>query len=206
MSPVTHFLSSWLVAQGAGGEAESRRDRALVTLAGISPDADGFGFFVEALTKGTRYELLWFSEYHHVLGHNIGFCLLVTAIAFAAAKRRVRTALVAFAVFHLHLFCDIVGARGPDGHHWPIPYLLPFSDAWQLAWSHQWALNAWPNMVITVCALAATFYLARRRGFSPLEMVSKRADAGFLAALRRRFPIEEEPERGPSDGGGEAAE
>ncbi len=199
MSPVTHFLSSWLVAQGAGGEAESRRDRALVTLAGISPDADGFGFFVEALTKGTRHELLWFSEYHHVLGHNIGFCLLVAAIAFAAAKRRVRTALLALTVFHLHLFCDIIGARGPDGHQWPIPYLSPFSDTWQLTWSRQWALDAWPNFLVTGLALLATFYLARRRGFSPLELVSKRAEAGFVAALRKRFPID----RGQ---GGDAAE
>ena len=189
MSPVTHFLSSWLVAQGAGGEPEARRDRALVTLAGVSPDADGFGFFVEALTKGTEHELLWFSEYHHVLGHNIGFCLLVTGAAFALAKRRVRTAVLAFAAFHLHLFCDIIGARGPDGHQWPIPYLAPFSDAWQVVWSGQWALDAWPNFLVTGLALAAAFYLARRRGFSPLEMISRRADAGFVAALRRRFPL-----------------
>ncbi len=206
MSPVTHLLSSWLVAQGAGGEAESRRDRALVTLAGISPDADGFGFFVEALTKGTRYELLWFSDYHHVLGHNIGFCLLVTGVAFAAAKRRVRTAALALAVFHLHLFCDIVGARGPDGHQWPIPYLSPFSDAWQLTWSRQWALDAWPNFLVTGLALLATFYLAWRRGFSPLEIVSRRADAGLVAALRRRVPIEQEPRQGACEGRGGSAE
>ena len=187
MSPVTHLLSSWLVANAASGDKDSRRDRAAVTLAGVAPDADGLGFFVEALTKGTERELLWFSDYHHVLGHNIGFCLLVTALALAVAKRRVRTALLVLASFHLHLLCDIVGARGPDGHQWPVPYLLPFSDAWRIVWSGQWALNAWPNWVITMCALTATLYFARRRGFSPLEVVSKRADAGFVAALRNRF-------------------
>ncbi len=188
MSPVTHYLSSWLVANAAASEPGSRRDRVLVTVAGIIPDADGFGFPVEALTKGTEHELLWFSDYHHVLGHNIGFCLLVTAVAFIAAKRRVKTALVAFGAFHLHLLCDVIGARGPDGYQWPVPYLEPFSDAWQLVWSGQWALNAWPNVLVTALALGTTFYLAWRRGFSPIEMISRRADAGFVAALRRRIP------------------
>jgi hypothetical protein len=31
-----------------------------------------------------------------------------------------------------------------------------------------------------------TFYLAWERGYSPLEMISKRADVAFVAALRQR--------------------
>ena len=36
--------------------------------------------------------------------------------------------------------------------------------------------------------IAATLWLAWLRGFSPLEMVSEKADAIFIAALRQRFP------------------
>jgi len=58
----------------------------------------------------------------------------------------------------------------------------------QITWSGQWQLNAWPNFLITGTALALTFYLAWRRGFSPLEIVSKRADDAFIGALRNRIP------------------
>ena len=64
----------------------------------------------------------------------------------------------------------------------------PCSQRWQLVWNGQWALNAWPNFVITGVALIITFYLAWLRGYSPLEMISVRADTAFVAALRGRFP------------------
>ena len=83
-----------------------------------------------------------------------------------------------------------------------MPYLAPFSDAWQLVWSGQWALNAWPNFAITIGALAATLYLAWRRGFSPLEILSRRADAGLVTAIRRRFPPANKADgTGVSEGG-----
>ena len=184
MSPATHFLLGWMVANT--GKLE-RRDRAVVTLAGVAPDFDAFGVVPEILTRGTSHPLPWFSEYHHILGHNIAAALVVGMIAWAVAKRRWRTALLALFSFHLHLFCDIIGAKGPDGYGWPVPYLLPFSDKWQLVWSHQWALNGWQNFLITGVCLAVTLYLAWLRGYSPLEMLSTRADAAFVTALRQRF-------------------
>ncbi len=91
--------------------------------------------------------------------------------------------------FHLHLLCDIVGARGPDGYQWPIPYLLPFSNAWQIVWQYQWAINAWPNFVITLLALGTTFYYAVRKGYSILDLVSTRLDQIFVRTLQNRFQI-----------------
>jgi hypothetical protein len=183
MHPVTHLLVGWMVANST---ELNRRERAAVALAGVIPDLDGLGAPVEALTKDWEKPLLWFSDYHHLL-HNITFAVAVVAVSFAVATRRWKTAALAFLSFHLHLLGDLVGARGPDGHQWPLPYLLPFSDAWQLTWSGQWALNAWPNFALTGILLAMTFYLAWRRGFSPLEIVSTRADRAFVEALRRRF-------------------
>ena len=186
MSPVTHFLAGWLVANSAN---LNRRERAAVTLAGVIPDVDGLGLIAEIVTRNSSHPLNWWSDYHHVLGHNIGFCLLVTAMGFAMATRRWLTAVLVGLSFHLHLLGDLVGARGPDGHQWPIPYLQPFSGAWQWTWSGQWALNGWPNFVITIAALSVTFYWAWKRGYSPLEMISSRVEQVFVTALRKRFPI-----------------
>ncbi len=97
---------------------------------------------------------MWFSEYHHTL-HTLAFALLVTCVGFMAAKQRWKTALLVFVSFHLHLLCDLLGARGPDGYQWPIPYLLPFSKSLQLTWKGQWALNGWQNLVITAVMLYA---------------------------------------------------
>jgi inner membrane protein len=118
----------------------------------------------------------------------LAFSLIVAAIAFALARQRWRTGLLALLSFHLHLVEDILGSRGPDGYQWPIPYLAPFSSSFQLVWRGQWGLNAWPNVAITLLLLLITFWLAWRRGFSPLEMISRGADDSFVRALRRRFP------------------
>jgi inner membrane protein len=186
MSPVTHFLLGWVTANASD---LNRRDRAIVTIAGIIPDLDGLGIVVEIATRQSVKPLTWWSDYHHVLGHNFGFCFLVVLLATFFAAQKWKAATFACLSFHLHLFCDLIGARGPDLHQWPIPYLLPFSNAWQWTWSGQWALSAWPNMLITVIALAITFRLAWKRGYSPLEMISSKADQAFIAALRHRIPL-----------------
>lgn len=184
MSPVTHFLVSWV---GADLGASARRDRALIALAGTVPDLDGLGYFVEPFTKSWNPPFLPFSDYHHVFCHNLLFGLLAAAACLAFAQKRLRTALLALLVFHVHILCDIVGARGPDGSQWPIPYLWPFTWSVQWVWFGQWGLNAWPNFVITGTALAAILCFAWRWGHSPLEMVSLRANAAFVKTLRDRF-------------------
>jgi inner membrane protein len=184
MAPATHFLIGWMVANLPG---LNRRERASVAIAGVIPDVDGLGVIAEVATRNSARPLTWFSDYHHTL-HNLTFALAISAVAFFLATRRWKTALLVFLSFHLHLLGDLVGARGPDGYQWPIPYLLPWSRAAELTWSGQWALNAWPNFLITGVLLAATLYLAWARGYSPLEIVSQRGDAALVATLRARFP------------------
>jgi inner membrane protein len=185
MSPVTHFFTGWVFANCAN---LARRDRAIVTLACVVPDVDGLGIIPEILTRNSSHPLPWFTLYHHTL-HTLAFSLVVAALAFALAQQRWKTALMALASFHLHLFEDVLGSRGPDGYQWPIPYLAPFSSRWQWTWHGQWDLNAWPNIAITAALLLITLWLAWRRGFSPLEMLSTRADAAFVRTLRQRFPV-----------------
>lgn len=187
MSPATHLLCGWAMAQC--GVAE-RRDRALITIAGIAPDLDGLGAIIDFLTD---YRTNYWGDWHHVLGHNLMMALLCMGAALIWGRQRLRCALLVLLSVHLHLLCDLIGGRGPasalhpQGYQWPMPYFYPFSDAWVWEWSGQWALNAWPNFAITGLLLAATFYWAWRRGHSPLEMVSQRADIGFVQTLRQRF-------------------
>src|SRR5215469_8421279 len=113
MSPITHFFMGWVVANAA--PSLNKRERAMVTWASVVPDVDGLGIVAEKLTQNSAHPLNWWSEYHHVLGHNIEFALIVTVLAAIFAERKVTTALLVFLSFHLHLIGDLVGARGPDG-------------------------------------------------------------------------------------------
>lgn len=202
MSPVTHFFAGWLLA---GPTALSRREKAAVVFAGIAPDIDGLGAIPELLTRNSSHPLLWFSEYHHAL-HTLAFAVVVavaarlcssgTGFAFgpriqkpAAPSRPWTTALLAFISFHLHLLCDLVGSRGPDGYSWPIPYLAPFSTRFQFIWHGEWALNGWQNIVITCALVALTLWIAWKNGSSPLELFSNRANNVIVATLRDRFPL-----------------
>jgi inner membrane protein len=185
VSPITHLLIGWSVANTV--PSLEKRDRALITWASVVPDVDGLGIIPELLTRHSSHPLNWWSDYHHILGHNLGFALIITAVAAVFARDRWTTAVLVFFSFHLHLLGDFVGARGPEGEQWPIPYLLPFSRALDLTWAGQWALNAWQNMFLTALLIALSFILAWKRGFSPLELFSKRADAIFVETLRKRF-------------------
>ncbi len=184
MSPVTHFFTGWVFANCFDLK---RGDRALVTLACVAPDIDGLGIIPELLTRNSAHPLLWFTLYHHSL-HNLAFTLVIAVTAFALATQKWKTGLLALLSFHIHLFEDVLGSRGPDGYQWPIPYLAPFSSSLQLVWRGQWGLNAWPNVVITIVLLLISLWLAWRRGFSPLEMVSARADSALVTTLQQRYP------------------
>src|ERR1051325_6405018 len=130
MSPITHLLIGWLTANVS--TSISKRERAIITIAGVAPDIDGMGIVADLMTQNSQHPLNWWSQYHHVLAHNLGFAMLITVVATIFAQHRNTTFLLVLMSFHLHLLADLVGARGPDGFQWPIPYLLPFSSKAQL--------------------------------------------------------------------------
>lgn len=183
MSPVTHFFTGWVLGSVVGS---SKRERAVITLAAVVPDFDGLGIIPELLTRRSQHPLLWFSQYHHDL-HTLLFAIVVSSFAFFLTGRRCLPAMFAFASFHLHLIEDLVGSRGPDGFGWPIPYLFPFSSRWTWSWSGQWALNAWPNVVLTAVLISVTLWMAIGWGFSPVGIFSAAADRAVVCTLRKRF-------------------
>ena len=223
MSPVTHFFAGWVLAC-ASPIALTRRERALVVSAAVAPDVDGLGAIPELLTRGSSHPVLWFSEYHHAL-HTLAFAILCTLGAFLGAgplaKRRKRsgesgssaakqnsplqcakpghpgiTAFLVFVSFHLHLLCDLAGARGPDGYQWPIPYLRPFSNVLQFTWHGQWALNAWQNFALTGFLLLATLACVSKVGATPLQLVSRRWDAEVVKAVQKRSHVHKGKQQG----------
>jgi hypothetical protein len=185
MNPATHFLAGWLIANVDHLE---RRDRALVTLAAVIPDADGLGILSDVASKDQGAGLVFYGQYHHVLAHNVFFGLLLAATVYALSKKRGLTTFLVLFSFHIHLLGDLLSGRSPDGTIWTISYLFPVLTDVQLSWSGLWELNAWPNVVITAAALLLTLYLAWRRGFSPVNIFSVHADRAVVATLRNRFP------------------
>ena len=183
MSPVTHFFTGWVLGSVV---VSTKRERAIVTLAAVVPDVDGLGIIPELLTRQSRHPLQWFSQYHHAL-HTLPFAIAVSSLTFFLAGRRWTPTIFAFISFHLHLVEDLVGSRGPDGFVWPIPYLFPFSNRWTWSWSGQWALNAWPNVTLTVALISVALWVTVGWGFSPMELFATAADRAVVRILRKRF-------------------
>ena len=97
MSPITHFLTGWALANTVALE---KRDRLIVTLSAVAPDFDAFGIVGNLATRGSDNPVYWWEDYHHVLGHNLGFALAFTVMALILAKRRVAAALLALVSVH----------------------------------------------------------------------------------------------------------
>src|SRR5688500_16035077 len=114
MNPIVHGELGWLL----GVKLKERRDRVLVTIAGVAPDLDGL-----SILAGTEA----YGEYHHLLTHGYPAAIAFTVIGAALAKNKLAVAPLVLAAFHLHLLCDLAGS-GPG---WPISYFWPTS-------MHEW--------------------------------------------------------------------
>jgi len=174
MSPGSHLLIGWLVAAKPDF---SRRERVLVSLSAVAPDIDGMGLIADVASPVFGGETDFFYSYHHLLGHNLLAALLISSLAaLLASKKRLLVFALSFLCVHLHIICDVLGARGPDGYQWPIAYLYPLSSERTLVWAGQWELNAWQNQVIGVAIITLCVIVSGRKGVSPLEILSVRLD------------------------------
>jgi len=175
VSPIVHAELSWLCAQGL----PTRRERILVTLAGVAPDLDGLGLALYPWDGGAAY-----GSWHHLIGHNIFLALIVAGLCSLAGWR---CGLLAFAAFHLHLVCDLLGS----GAAWPIAYLWPLEDRWIFPPPWAWELSSWQNGVIGVAATIACLLTALGPRRTLLEVISLRLDQTAVGMVRRlaRRPI-----------------
>jgi hypothetical protein len=180
MNVVTHFLIGWNAGLRLGRTA---RATALIAAVSVIPDIDGLGAVVDVIRGG---EAEMFLEYHHKFGHCALFGLLMLPLIYLLGKRSLKLALSGFLIFHLHLLCDIVGARGPDGYQWPLYYFWPFSDV-GITWSGQWQINAWPNILLTCLLIVDFLRQSAKKGFTPFCFVSRGAESVLVETLQRRL-------------------
>jgi len=188
MTPITHGLASWVVADtGRTGD----RDRAIVTWSGLLPDADGLGVVLDAMNRLLgRPETWYYGLYHHSLLHGLFGSLLIPAGLCVFAANRLRAFLLGCLAIHLHLVCDLVGSRGPALEDvWPIAYLAPFSSRSTISWAGQWPLNGWPNIAFTIALMGYVFARAVRSGYSFVGVFSARADRAFVETVRHRWQV-----------------
>ena len=188
MSPITHFIGSWLVASTV---TDNPRDRKLVTLAGVLPDADGLGIVADtvgSMISGKENTFQYYHQYHHLLLHGWPAAFTISLSLMCFAQKKPQVLLWCLVTFHLHLLCDLVGSRGPDvGDLWPICYSEPLFRHPIWFWKHQWKLDGWQNQMIFVVLLITSFWVAIKKGFSFVEVISRRLDLIFVTVLQKWY-------------------
>ena len=180
----THILSGWCIGNLVPGFTP--RERLFCMLAAAACDVDGLSIL-------GGQEAWW--DYHHTLGHNLAFGVLLCLALAAFSTHRVLAFLAYLALFHLHLLLDSYGS-GPG---WGIPYLWPLSPReWRS--DHAWPFYSWQNITAFAALLLWTFRIARRSGRTPLEAIMPGLDRQLVRLLRRPAPdpsIENPTDRAP---------
>ena len=69
---------------------------------------------------------------------------------------------------------DIIGSRSPDGYQWPIYYLYPLNEKYNVTWAGQWELNSWQNYLFFGCLIIGNLYYAITRKLTFLEVFSSK--------------------------------
>jgi len=183
MSPGSHLLASWLLANSAPIE---RRERRIVTLTGLVPDLDGIGWFIDHAKQLFGSSSDYYLQYHHLLAHNIvASFVIAAAAAILVTQKRTMVFLLALFAVHLHFVCDVAGSQGPDGYQWPIYYFSPFDMKTEWVWSGQWELDAWQNITITLAMLTVAISMGWRQRYSFVEVISVWLDREFFKMLDR---------------------
>lgn len=183
---MTHLLVGWTIAEAF---TTDRRERIWISLAGVFPDLDGLGVVVDIANRALgQPEMYLFEKWHHVFLHGLPGAVVFVVVAMLFGMRGFRPLAWGFVSFHLHLLCDLVGSRGPTpGEIWAIEYLSPISHALTMQWTFQWALNAWPNQMLTLGLIVWALGRGIRNGATPVSIFSERADSEVVAALRARW-------------------
>lgn len=168
----THVLSGWVVASAV--PHLTPRERLLAMAAATAPDLDGL-----AIVAGRDA----FETYHHVVGHNLFFGLLIMALIVAYSTHKRAMALLAFGLLHLHIVMDSFGS----GCDWGISYLWPLlRREWVNPW--RWEFFSWQNLVAAYSLVLVTIVIAIRQGRTPLETIAPRLDRQLVALARQLRP------------------
>lgn len=160
----THILSGWCAANHLD---LTPRERALAMAAASFAYLDGLGLLISI-----DHYVAW----HHVLGHNALFGVLLTAVLTVFSTHRLKAAMLYFSLFHLHLVLDYYGS----GSGWGIHYLWPFKST-EILNPNAWELGSWQNMLTFILLLLWTLAIIRWKRRTPLEAIMSRLDKRIVA-------------------------
>lgn len=146
-----------------------------MTGAGLMPDLDGLTIFAGQDA---------YAHWHHLLTHGVVAAAVTAGVLGACANQRLKVGLLCLVAFHLHLLCDLAGS----GVGWPISYWMPFSQA-TIEWSGGWELGSWQNSLIGLGTTLLCLACAVPFGRTMVELISVRADAPVVKAIRARFAL-----------------
>ena len=166
----THIMSGWCVGNLF---ALNPRERLFCMFASAFADLDG-------LTLAFGWDA--YRDYHHVLGHNLPFAILLTTALTIFSTHRLKAATIYFSLFHLHLGLDYFGS----GPLWKIYYLWPFSN-WSVMYRGAWEFFSWQNISTAIAFLAWTIWIAVRHGRTPLEAIMPGLDRQLVDWLRAKL-------------------
>ena len=164
----THVMSGWCVASWFDLDP---RERFFAMIAAAAADLDGLGILVS-------YDA--YAAYHHVLGHNLLFGIIVPALLTTFSTHRRKAFWLFLGLFPLHLILDYFGS-GPG---WGICYLWPFSN-WVILNPHAWEFVSWQNIFAAACFLLWIVVTAIKAGRTPLELPMPVLDQKMVRFLRR---------------------
>jgi inner membrane protein len=168
----THIMSGWV----AGNYLKlNARQRGFCMVAAAICDLDGLSILFGQNAYWT---------YHHLLTHDLVFAIISSAVLAYFSPRPLRSFLIYFSLFHLHLLMDYYGS----GRDWDIYYLYPFSRR-SLHNVHAWDFYSWQNLTAAGVLFAWTIVIAVRQGRTPLEAPMPDLDRQLVAWLRAKLPL-----------------
>lgn len=171
MTPITHGLIGWI----SSTPLSERKDRALVTIAGLIPDLDGMGALID---------IEYYSKYHHVFGHNILFGILAAGSSIIISKNKKLTPLLVFLSFNLHILGDLLGS----GAGWGIPYFWPVNKfVYEFSPPFQWELDSWQNLVATIICIILIIRIAVKKKRTIVELISLKTDKKIVDVFNKWF-------------------
>lgn len=161
-----HVMSGWIV--GNYVKVNARERFFCMVSAGIL-DIDGLGILISQDA---------YDDYHHVLGHNLLFGVIIALILTFFSSHKKKCFFIYLALFHLHILMDLFGS----GELWTISYFEPFFD-YKLYSEFNWALYSWQNMVVNAIVLLWTIALIVTKQRTPLEYIMPKLDKKWSSAI-----------------------
>lgn len=172
MNTEAHLAMGWILAHLGG--REDRRFRAIVVAAALAPDIDAASYIFGSWT---------YADWHHVLGHNVFFSVLVSAVAMLLSRRSgwglLKILLFTQIAFYTHYFGDYFYSGFPQEYWWPI-------SKEGFRYPHHMALNHPINQVFGYLSLVTIVVIGIVCKRTPMEFFSVELNKRIVNLFRRK--------------------